>query len=151
MKIIFLDFNGVLDTYENMDKIDPDNLKRLKHIIDETNSKVVISSSLKKSYFYTGHLSKRLENIIKILENTGIEVIDITPNSDTRENEIKLYLEQHPEIENYCIIDDDYEMEQLKNHLIKLPSQMQVGQTGLDDYHMNMAIKILKRPPKYKN
>ena len=44
MKVIFLDFNGVLDTYDNMDEINPDNLNRLKHIVDETNSKIVISS-----------------------------------------------------------------------------------------------------------
>lgn len=45
MNVIFLDFNGVLDTYENMDEINKENLQRLKHIIEETNAKVVISSS----------------------------------------------------------------------------------------------------------
>ena len=30
MKVVFLDFNGILDTYENMDVVDPDNLMRLK-------------------------------------------------------------------------------------------------------------------------
>lgn len=48
MKVIFLDFNGVLDTYENMDEINPDNLQRLKHIANETEAKIVISSSSKK-------------------------------------------------------------------------------------------------------
>lgn len=47
MDVIFLDFNGVLDTYENMDEINEGNLQRLKYIVQETNSKVVISSSLK--------------------------------------------------------------------------------------------------------
>ena len=45
MNVIFLDFNGVLDTYENMDEINEGNLQRLKHIVDETNAKIVISSS----------------------------------------------------------------------------------------------------------
>lgn len=54
MNVIFLDFNGVLDTYENMDEINKENLQRLKHITEETNAKVVISSSLKNSYYYTG-------------------------------------------------------------------------------------------------
>ena len=45
MKVVFLDFNGVLDTYENMDVVDPDNLNRLKKIIDETGSKVVLTTS----------------------------------------------------------------------------------------------------------
>ena len=38
MNVIFLDFNGVLDTYENIDEINIDNLKRLKNIVDETES-----------------------------------------------------------------------------------------------------------------
>lgn len=148
MKIIFLDFNGILDTYENMDEINPDNLKRLKQIIESTNAKVVISSSLKNSYYYLGSYSKHLKEIIETLENYGIEVIGITPLRATREEEIKNYLLDHPEVENYCILDDDYEMEDLKTNLVKLPLQNFIGQTGLEDSHMEKAIKILNRTLK---
>jgi len=144
MNIIFLDFNGVLDTYENIDEINIDNLKRLKYIVDETESKVVISSSLKNSYYYTGHYSVFLQKIVNEIENIGIEVIDITPKANTREEEIKLYLNLHPEVSNYCILDDDYEMESLKDNHVKLPLQGK-GSEGLNDIHMNKAIKILKR------
>ena len=121
MKVIFLDSNGVLDTHDNMDEINYNNLQRLKCVVNETNAKVVISSSLKNSYYYTGHLSKHLQEIIKQIENEGIEVIDITPKAKTREEEIELYLHEHPEIENFCIIYDDYEMNNLKDNLVKLP------------------------------
>lgn len=144
MNIIFLDFNGVLDTFENIDEINIDNLNRLKYIIEETKSKVVISSSLKNSYYYTGHYNQILQNIIKELETIGIEVIGITPKANTREEEIKLYLHYHPEVSNYCILDDDYEMESLKDNLVKLTPQMDKGQ-GLDDISMHKAIRILKR------
>ena len=144
MNIIFLDFNGVLDTYDNIDEINIDNLKRLKNIVDVTESKVVISSSLKNSYYYTGHYSTFLKKIIKEIENIEIEVIGITPKAKTREEEIKLYLQLHPEVSNYCILDDDYEMESIKEHLVKLPLQGE-GSQGLNDVHMNKAIKILKR------
>lgn len=144
MNIIFLDFNGVLDTYENIDEINIDNLDRLKYIVDTTNSKIVISSSLKNSYYYTGHYSKNLQNIINELESIGIEVIGITPKANIREEEIKLYLQSHPEVSNYCILDDDYEMDSLKDNLVKLTPQIEKGQ-GLDDISMNKAIKILKR------
>ena len=119
MKVIFLDFNGVLDTYDNMDEINPTNLQRLKTIVDETGAQIVISSSLKNSYYYTGTLSRKLKDIIRQLEEVGIEVIDITPHAKTREEEIKMYLDMHPEIGNFCIIDDDYEMESLKENLVK--------------------------------
>ena len=144
MNVIFLDFNGVLDTYENIDEINIDNLKRLKYIIDETESKIVISSSLKNSYYHTGHYNIFLQKIINQIENIGIEVIGITPKAETREEEIKLYLQTHQEVSNYCILDDDYEMESLKEHLVKLPVQDKCSK-GLQDIHMNKAIKILKK------
>jgi len=148
MKVIFLDFNGVLDTYDNIDQINKDNLLRLKHIVDETQANIVISSSLKNSYYYTGHFSRHLQNIIQEIKNIGIKIIGITPYIGDREEEIKLYLKEHPEIEAYCILDDDYEMEELKDNLVKLPPQMQIGQVGLDDLHASMAIKILNRTNK---
>lgn len=148
MKVIFLDFNGVLDTYDNMDEINPQNLNRLKHIVDECNAKVVISSSLKNSYYKTGQFSKKLTQIVKELQEVGIKIIGITPQANNRQEEIELYLENHPEVQQFCILDDDYEMERLNEHLVKLPSQQEEGQLGLDDVHMNMAIKILNSPIK---
>ena len=94
MNVIFLDFNGVLDTYEKMDEINKDNLERLKHIAQETNAKVVISSSLKNSYYYTGHFSQHLKNIMREIESVGIEIIGITPQAKSREEEIILYLKE---------------------------------------------------------
>lgn len=151
MKIIFLDFNGVLDTYDNMDELNPENLKRLKRIADECDAKIVISSSLKNSYYKTGQFSKKLTQIVKELQEVGIEVIGITPQANTRQEEIELYLENHPEVQQFCILDDDYEMERLKDHLVKLPSQQEVGQLGLEDVHMNMAIEILNSKIKKYN
>ena len=142
MKIIFLDFNGVLDTYDNMDEINLQNLNRLKHIVNECDAKVVISSSLKNSYYITGKFSKHLTQIINEIKKTGIEVIGITPQANTRQEEIELYLANHPEVESFCILDDDYEMERLDEYLVKLPPQ-QEGQMGLDDLNMNAAIEIL--------
>ena len=49
------------------------------------------------------------------------------------------------EIENFCILDDDYYMESFKDNLVKLPCQIEIGQKGLDDYYMNLAIQILKK------
>ena len=62
--------------------------------------------------------------------------------------EIATYLMEHKDIENYCIIDDDYDMESMKEHMVKLPNQIENGQMGLDEYHTEMAINILGRIPK---
>lgn len=145
MKVIFLDFNGVLDTHDKMDEVDMDNLNRLKYIVDMTKAKVVISSSLKNSYYYTGKFSDKLKEVITLIVINGIEVIGITPKARSREEEIQKYLDEHPEIDNFVIIDDDYEMDMFKEHLVKLPSQMIEGQMGLDENGMNMAINILNK------
>ena len=145
MNVIFLDFNGVLDTNEKMDEIEKDNLLRLKNIVEKTNSKIVISSSIKNNYVKTGKMGKLLNNLLITLEKESIEVIGFTPYLGNREEEIRLYLEEHEEIENFCILDDDYYMESFKDNLVKLPCQIEIGQKGLDDYYMNLAIQILKK------
>ncbi len=149
MKVIFLDFNGVLDTWEEMDKINSDNMLRLKRIVLETGAKIVISSSLKNSYWILGCVSSHLKMIIDELTKEGLEVIGFTPLCKIREEEIISYLNDHPEIDNYVILDDDYEMPLLNEHLVKLPSQM-IGssQRGLEDEHVENAIEILGRLPK---
>ena len=144
MKVIFLDFNGVLDTFENMNEVDPTNLNILKEIIRETNAKIVISSSIKNSYFYCGKHNSTMKYFMKVLEENGIEIYGLTPWLEKRELEIKKYLEEHPEIEDYCIIDDDYYFESMKEHMIKLDHQW-LGTNGLQDINKDNIIKILKR------
>ena len=36
-------------------------------------------------------------------------------------------------------------MKSFSTHLIKLPNQMEDGQMGLEDEHVNLAIEILKK------
>ena len=145
MNVIFLDFNGVLDTNMNMDVIDQGNLERLKSLVDMFDAKVVISSSLKNPFYYNGRHSKMFQNILDSLLDSGIDVIGITPKANSREEEITMYLNSHSDISNYCIIDDDYEMESLKEHLVKLPMQMSEGQMGFTQEYMDEAIRILGR------
>ena len=134
MKIIFLDFNGVLDTWENMDIINDDNLNRLKRLVDETDSNVVYSSSNRYSRFG--------KSIMLKLISSGINIVGVTPKLSSREDEIKTYLNEHPDIVNYCIIDDDYDMESMKEHMVKLPVQSE-GSLGFTDEYYQQALNIL--------
>lgn len=148
MKVIFLDFNGVLDTNIKMNEINYDNLQRLKRIVMETGAKIVISSSIKNSYYMTGVYSQMLQMVLYRLISEGFDVVGMTKYLENRELEIATYLMEHKDIENYCIIDDDYDMESMKEHMVKLPNQIENGQMGLDEYHTEMAINILGRIPK---
>ena len=103
MKVIFLDFNGIVDTYEDMDEINLGNLDRLKKLCELCNASVVYSSSNRYSRFGKELVSKMME--------LGLDIVGVTPKLGSREEEIRAYLEEHPEIDNYCVLDDDYDMD----------------------------------------
>lgn len=132
MKVVFLDFNGVLDTYDNFDVIDPQNLYILVDALNLTDSKVVITSSNKSTFYRTGKHNQIMQNLINVLHSYDIEVLGYTKELNTREEEIIDYLKTHPEITHYCILDDDYFFESMKEHQIKLTSQMDGG-NGLQE------------------
>lgn len=135
MKVIFLDFNGILDTYENLDVIDEGNISRLKQLCDITGSSVVYSSS--------GRFSVLGREIMQQIIDYGIDIIGVTPKiNNNREEEIRMYLEKHPEINNYCILDDDFDMPSIKEHLVKLPEQTR-GSVGFTEDYYQQALAIL--------
>lgn len=127
MNVIFLDFNGVLDTYDNFDVVDISNLHILIDAINLTNSKVVITSSNKDYFYRNGKHNEVMVNLINILKSHNVDVLGYTKKLNSREEEIIDYLCSHPEIEHYCIIDDDYFFESMSEHMIKLTSQNEGG------------------------
>lgn len=126
MKVIFLDIDGVLNTKETYDKmyrnnsfgaylevpIDKFRLEYLKTIIDETDAKIVLSSSFR--HFFVKQEDKLVStsakgtNLYNWFLKYGMDIYDITPiNGYTREDEIKEWLINHDEVDDFIIIDDD--------------------------------------------
>ena len=121
MKIIFLDFDGVITTHQSKWKIDMDKVKIINDICDKTDAKIVVSSSWRigyhgvvsvfrlslKNYFtknqYLDHFKDTFD---KFIDN----IVGMTDSGSSRGNEIKFYMNEHPDIENYVIIDDDSDM-----------------------------------------
>lgn len=158
MKIIFLDIDGVLnvipqghDAFGGIFHSDfVDNLNR---IIDETDAKIVISSSWRHS-----GLQKMLD--MWEFRNLPGEVIGVTPDlyrfldfegerTMVRGDEIQAVLNIHPEITHYVILDDDTDMlkHQLGNFVqtsnnINHPDCIDIGY-GLTKECTNKAIRIL--------
>ena len=132
MKILFLDFDGVLNNHRNVDP-DPeifspaacDNLRKL--LDDEPDLRIVVSSAWR-------HGGK--EYVRKVLSKNGIprsKVVGITGNDPgVRGAQIKAWLDAHDEldIESFVIIDDESDMEPLKDRLVK--TQSYVGLTSKD-------------------
>lgn len=118
MKVLFLDVDGVLNSerdYEVVSDRDTSIFYRLNRkqidmvheIIKETGCKIVLSSSWR--LMYGGR---------KALTCWGIPIHDVTPSLEgCRGAEIKAWLDAHPEVERYVIIDDDSDMldEQLRH------------------------------------
>ncbi len=98
----------------------------LKRLIDETGAKIVISSSWR-------HSGLKIMQEMWIKRGLVGEVIDITPShSDKsrdhlpfkeraeRGGEIKEWLDAHPEVTNYVILDDDDDvLESQENNFVK--------------------------------
>ena len=131
MKIIFLDIDGVLNhekfykerfekRYEEgaiahpYSEIDPESVKNLNTLIEETGAKVVISSTWRHS---------GLDYCVDVLNFHGFkgEVIDITPSSRcnmcVRGNEILEWIKKNEKLigpyynfTDYVILDDDSDM-----------------------------------------
>lgn len=112
MKVLFLDVDGVLNTFRDYETIGDDVmfyrinrrcLDRLKNIIKETGCKLVLSSSWRV-------MKDGRETLEKIGELEFIGETD--EDSGPRGFQIKRWLDKHPEVENYCIVDDDGDMMQ---------------------------------------
>ena len=145
MKVIFLDFDGVI-TIPPKWYLKADKIKLIKRIVDETAAKIVVSSSwrmqtveeTRKSMVYKEKRCPRNKMLYWLIDN----LYDVTPwvgLGNGRGGEIQQYLNDHPEIDNYVIIDDDSDMlESQLDHFVQTNWEV-----GLTEEDVNKAIKIL--------
>lgn len=151
-KIIFLDIDGVLNSSEfddhcrgtylidpaAEDLLDAEAVMTLRYIVDQTGAEVVMSSSWREYPEAKWHA-------IMQLDLYGVQVIDSTPPSspvktwDYRNEEIKAWLDQHPEVTGYLIL-DDIPMTFLEQAQHQVLTTMQ---KGLLREHADKAIEIL--------
>lgn len=114
MKILFLDIDGVANCSTTQQRhrgtigIDPYMAFLIGKIVLDTDCKVVLSSSWR-------HWEDGREEV----ERQIVPCLDITSKHDSRirGEEIKMWLDKHPEVEKYAIVDDDSDMleEQMPN------------------------------------
>ena len=129
MKVIFLDIDGVLNTSETFDKIykkhgftnmqeieiDEYRLEYLKNIIDETDAKIVLSSSFRHFFIRQNDTivpgSFKGQKLYELFLRHNIEIFDTTPNTiGNREDQIMDWLKLRDDIDDFVIIDDDKSM-----------------------------------------
>lgn len=145
-KVIFLDVDGVLNSMTfakrmlnehgvrvfNEDILDPVCIRRLKRIVEKTDAAIVVSSSWRM-------LPTTMANLISQLNILGMKVFDTTPIlHKERGYEIQAWLDQHPTVSKFVILDDDNDMNSLQSHLVQT-----VFEDGIQPDHVDMAIKYL--------
>ena len=154
MKVIFLDFDGVMDTayYSHVlgkeglpsnDEFgavfDPNCVRNLMEIIDKTGAEIVVTSSWKSLMTYN--------DMLNMWEERGLPgyVIDVTPSSSEcrrRGDEIDAWLQECKDECQYVILDDidesNFNEHQLPRLIVVNPYH------GLDMMAAEKAIELLQ-------
>lgn len=148
MKIIFLDIDGVLGTWESLSKpwyvwqhLNSKSVEALNFITRNTSAKIVISSTWRLGD------EKTFASLIVHLKNEGIEakIIGRTPMLNRlRGLEIQKWLDDFDgEVESFVILDDDDDMCHLSDHLVWIENGLENG--GLNFEYAKWAVEILKQ------
>ena len=166
MKIIFLDIDGVLVTGDDpkslkefalvdgdrMRHFQPNCVKALNALTDQTGAKIIISSTWRNSHEFP--------ILLKHFKNEGVtgEVIGITPTlrevggySVFRGLEIQHWLNKndHTPIESFVILDDDSDMCHLMPRFVKCKFRdwdKTGAESGFTMKELPKAIEILNKP-----
>ena len=179
MNVIFLDFDGVINLNPKEDENAVERrIKILGDICKIYDCKVVITSA-HKDCIDEETLETNLDWIqeyFDMFKKYDIEVIGRTPCVKTeikpgrfkdiwKENEILEYLKMHPEIEHFCVIDDDdlvtiskkgdfskSDLNLVRDYLITpiIYSDKDPNLAGLQESHIKEVGKILEKENRFK-
>lgn len=151
MKVLFLDFDGVLNSHQSAtfwhNKRDQAKWENelykewqgsLKEYLAQEFCPIALSNveelvrripDLKIVVSSTWRLGETVETLKKILHPAKLvsdAIIDVTPYigfSKPRGQEIQLWLDKHPDVTNFVIVDDDGDMEHLMSWLILIDAE----------------------------
>ena len=125
MKIVFLDIDGVINGHEHCHlkegvRINPKPASYLNNLLERSGAKVVLISSWRR-WINDGHMT--CHGFSRVLWSHGVDakVIDALPaydesksHRDDRREKLLQWLEDHPEVTSYVILDDlDLQLENL--------------------------------------
>lgn len=152
MNAVFLDIDSVLNSWRydylyrtaNDGNIDETRLPLLKHLVEKSNAKIILSSSWRKHWNKDKSLCDsigiELENLFSKYQ---LSIFDKTPElpNNNRAEEIKMWLNQNKAVTHFVIIDDmRFGWSELQAHLVN--TNYRIGR-GLEERHINEAIRIL--------
>ena len=157
-KYIFLDIDGVLNSMDwfkqnkgvaGHTEINPDKVKMLKEIVDQTDAKIILSSTWRDLAAHDDRPEHEMYTYLKTsLEEFGLSISDQTPYiQQNRPQEIKDWLENNTnEGDHYVSLDDDYSYEAYRQYGIEeclVKTSFYEPDGGLRKEHVEKAVKIL--------
>lgn len=122
--------------------IDPTRVQLVQQLLVETGAKVVISSSWRHG--------QSIQGLRALLGFHGLDpslVIDTTPTRVTtpeglqhplRGHEIQAWLDRHPEVKSFVILDDDTDMAHLMDRLVRTSND-----TGITKENVLDAVRVM--------
>ncbi len=146
LKVIFLDFDGVLNSLSGPSEgvsLLPDKLELLHQLVDATDAEIVLSTSWREHWAKEPTQSDGTgEQIDQLFKAHGLRIFDKTPSLPTgREAEIRAWLDQHPQVKTFVVLDDRLlGAEYLKGHFVKVSRYF----GGLSELDIHNATDILK-------
>lgn len=141
MRVIFLDIDGVLNNAKSKEEsltfpcVDDGNLQHLKHVIEETNASIVLTSTWKEDYQEDDAVRHFLDDNLPICDITDDKILN-------RGKGILAYLSARRDVESFVILDDeafDFEDCGLMDHWVKTSFGC-----GLTEEDAKKAIRILR-------
>ena len=160
MRVLFLDIDGVLNSRQSVEyfkqinfheyqkMLCPIAMANLKYLIKTYDLKIVVSSTWRKS-----------RTVAELADILGLEVYDKTgvlPGQE-RGEEIKQWLEQHLEVTDFVIVDDDSDMGPYlqTSHFIKCSPKVGFSWNEVDKAKIHfdkftLTFKDLVKGQKYK-
>ena len=152
MNIIFLDIDGVLNSHRKLEEVynkthkphsgyeypfDEICLNNLKKLIEITDSKLVITSVWRKD-------EEGRDTLINALKEYELDqyIIGYTPILGKKRGiEIQAYLDQLDYTPNFIILDDNSDMEELINYLVKTNIKVGLTESNVEE----AIIKLTKK------
>ena len=153
MNVIFLDVDGVLNSWQydhfyrtaQDGNIDETRLPILKHLVEMSNAKIILSSSWRKHWSKDKSLcdsiGMALENLFSEYQLSIFDKTSELPNNN-RAEEIKIWLNQNKSVTHFVIIDDmRFGWLDLEEYVVN--TNYRIGR-GLEEKHICEAVRILR-------
>lgn len=145
MKAIYLDIDGVLNSQDFVESLykfktlrrfnlfDQQACLRLVDLVEETGAYIYLSSSWRID-------ENRSHAVAHQFMPYGLKIAGMTGQEEgQRGDQIAAHLARHPEITQFVVLDDDDDMDAVRDHLVQT-----TWEHGLQDEHIAKARELLK-------